>query len=99
MGLGSVFGKLFGSSTREKVTAEEPVEHQGLLVVADPIKEGNQFRTAGFIEKRNGDDVQRVQFIRADNHATRDAAVTHAIQKGKQIIEEQGETVLQRDHA
>lgn len=99
MGLGSIFGKLFGSSAGEAAPQEEPVEHQGLYVVAEPIKEGSQFRTAGFIEKREGDAVQRVQFIRADNHATRESAVTHAVQKGKQIIDEQGEAVLNRDHA
>ena len=99
MGLGSILGKLFGSSAVENAQAEEPVEHQGLLVVAEPIKEGNQYRTAGFIEKRDGDAVQRVQFIRADNHTTRESAVTHSVQKGKQIIDEQGVAVLQRDHA
>lgn len=101
MGLGSIFSKLFGSSNAggEDTPVEEPVEHQGLWVVAEPIKEGGQYRTAGFIEKRDGDAVQRVQFIRADNHTTRESAVTHSIQKGKQIIDEQGNAVLQRDHA
>jgi len=101
MGLGSIFSKLFSPSNSgsENVAAEDPVEHQGLLVVAEPIKEGSQYRTAGFIEKRDGDEVQRVQFIRADNHATRESAVTHSIQKGKQIIDEQGEAVLKRGHA
>lgn len=99
MGLGSIFGKLFGSSSPAAEPAADPIEHGGLLIVAEPIKEGSQYRTAGYIEKRDGDTVQRTQFIRADNHTTRDAAVTHAIQKGKQIIDEQGESVLQRDHA
>ncbi len=99
MGLGSIFGKLFGSGSPAADAAAEPVEHNGLLIVAEPIKEGSQYRTAGFIEKREGDTVQRTQFIRADNHTTRDAAVAHAVQKGKQIIDEQGESVLQRDHA
>lgn len=99
MGLGSIFGKLFGSKDGDSAPAEAPVEHNGLLVVAEPIKEGSQYRTAGFIEKRQGDEVQRVQFIRADNHSTRESAVTHAVQKGKQIIDEQGEAVLTRDHA
>lgn len=99
MGLGSIFGKLFGSSGSAESAAEPPVEYKGLHVVAEPINEGSQFRTAGYIEKREGDEVQRTQFIRADNHTTRDAAISHAIMKGKQIIDEQGESVLSRDHA
>jgi len=99
MGLGSFFGKLFGSSGEAASAAEAPVEHNGLLVIAEPIKEGSQYRTAGAIEKRDGENVQRTPFIRADNHTSRDAAVEHSIQKGKQIIDEQGEAVLKRDHA
>ena len=101
MGLGSILGKLFGGSSTGAGAAPpaEPVEHQGLLVIAEPIKEGSQYRTAGFIEKRDGDEVKRIQFIRADNHATHESAVTHSIQKGKQIIDEQGEAVLSKDHA
>ncbi len=102
MGLGSFFGKLFGGNSgsgSDAAAEEEPVEHNGLLIVAAPMKEGSQFRTAGFIEKREGESIQRTPFIRADNHATREAAVTHAIQKGRQLIDEQGESVLARDHA
>jgi len=99
MGLGSLFKKMLGGSGAPASAAEEPVEHGGLQVVADPIKEGSQYRTAGYIQKVDGDAVERTQFIRADNHASRDAAVAHALQKGKQIIDEQGEAVLKRDHA
>ncbi len=99
MGLGSIFAKLFGSSSSTASTAEAPVEYKGLYVIAEPIQEGGQYRTAGFIEKRDGDEVQRTRFIRADNHTDRDAAVNHAIMKGKQIIDEQGESVLSGDHA
>jgi len=101
MGLGSLFGKLFGGSGGgDGADPEEaPVEHAGLLIVAAPMKEGSQYRTAGFIEKRDGETVRRTPFIRADNHTSRDAAITHTIQKGKQLIDEQGESVLSRDHA
>jgi len=105
MGLGSIFGKLFGGAgsgsggSNGAEPEEAPVQHNGLLIVAAPMKEGSQYRTAGFIEKREGETVQRTPFIRADNHATRDAAITHTIQKGKQLIDEQGESVLSRDHA
>jgi len=99
MGLGSLFGKLFGSKSESVENSEPPVEYKGLQVVADPIKEGGQDRTAGFIQQQTDDGLKSTRFIRADNHSTRDAAVTHALQKGKQIVDEQGESVLQRDHA
>ncbi len=101
MGIGSFFGKLLGSGEgkSEASTAAEPVEHKGLYIVPEPIKEGSQYRTAGYIERREGDSVSRTQFIRADNHTSLEAAVTHAVSKGKQIIDEQGESVLSRDHA
>lgn len=100
MGLSSLFGKLFGGSGGSNAEPEEePVEHKGMLVIAAPMKEGSQYRTAGFIEKREGETVQRTPYIRADNHTSRDAAVTHTIAKGKQLIDEQGESVLSRDHA
>jgi len=101
MGLGSIFGKLLGGSGGGdgNETEEQPVEHNGLMIVAAPMKEGSQYRTAGFIEKREGESVRRTPFIRADNHSTRDAAITHTIQKGKQLIDEQGDSVLEKDHA
>jgi len=101
MGLGSLLKKVFGGSGSKSASSKEsePVEHKGLLVIASPMKEGSQYRTAGFIEKRDGEEVKRVPFIRADNHTTEDAAIEHAVQKGKQIIDEQGERVLEREHA
>jgi len=99
MGLTSVFKKLFSSGSPGASQSEEPIEHNGLQVLAEPIQEGSQYRTAGYIQKMDGDGVQRTRFIRADNHSSRDAAIAHAVQKGKQIIDEQGEAVLQRDHA
>jgi len=101
MGLSSIFKKMFSASGSgdSASSGETPIEHNGLQVLAEPIKEGSQYRTAGYIQKGEGDELQRTRFIRADNHATRDAAVAHAVQKGKQIIDEQGDAVLQRDHA
>ena len=100
MGIGSFLGKLFGSSGASEGAsqgvASDPVEHEGFVIVANPIKEGGQYRTAGTISKRVGDEEKSTQFIRADNHADQQAAIDHSLQKAKQIIREQGDRMFDR---
>ncbi len=96
--MGNFFAKLFGgkSGAADASPAEEPVEYNGFEIIAAPIKEGGQYRTAGCIRKRDGEMLRETQFIRADNHTDRQAAIDHALQKAKQIINEQGEALLER---
>ena len=100
MGIGSFLGKLFGSSGASEGAsqgvASDPVEHEGFVIVANPIKEGGQYRTAGTISKRVGAEEKSTQFIRADNHADQQAAIDHSLQKAKQIIREQGDRMFDR---
>lgn len=74
--------------------AEERVEYQNCLISPTPIKEGSQFRTAGTISSQSEDDVRQTQFIRADNHSSRDQAVEHCVTKAKQIIDERGDRLF-----
>lgn len=101
MGLGNLFGKLFGGSTdagADNATAAEPVEYNGFTIVAAPLKEGSQFKTAGSISKQIDGETQTATFIRADNHADRQSAVTHTERKAQQIIDEQGDAMFSRGH-
>ncbi|MEE9321994.1 MAG: HlyU family transcriptional regulator [Granulosicoccus sp.] len=101
MGLGSLFGKLFGSgnSAEPASTAGDPVDYIGFTITPAPIAEGGQYRTAGTISREQAGELLEVQFIRADVSSDLQAALDHSIKKGRQIIDEQGESVLQRQHA
>lgn len=94
-----LFSKLFGGGAADKAPSEEaPVDYQGWTVIAAPISEGGQFRTAGIIRREVDGAVKETRFIRADNHASRDAAVDHSVRKAQQIIDEQGDRLLDREH-
>jgi len=100
MALGKLLGKLFGGGAGSPASVEaDPVEYAGFEIVPAPIREGGQFRTAGTIRKTIDGEVQQTRFIRADNHNDERSAIDHSIQKGKQVIDEQGESVLAREHA
>ncbi len=100
MGLGSLLGKLFGSSEGSSAAAEaaEPEEYNGYTITAAPLKEGGQFKTAGKISKEIDGELKHASFIRADNHSDRDSAVAHSNRKAQQIIDEQGDAIFARDH-
>lgn len=100
MGLGSLFKSLFGGGDAQNTgsaTSAEAVEYNGFLILPEPIKEGGQYRTAGRISKEIDGETRESRFIRADNNGDLNSAVDHCIYKGKQIIDEQGESLLSRD--
>jgi len=99
MGLGNLFKSLFGSSSSgaAKSTAAEPIEYKGFTIVAEPINEGGQYRTAGKICKEVDGEMRETKFIRADNNGDYQGAVDHCTYKAKQIIDEQGDTILSRE--
>ena len=94
-----VFGKLFRSLTgghQDSGPVADPVEYRGYTIEAEPINEGGQFRTAGFISRQQDGEIKRVQFIRADQHSDVQSAIDHSLSKGRQIIDEQGESLLDK---
>ena len=100
MGLGDMFGKLFGGGGAGAATSEagEPVEHEGYTIVPEPIREGGQYRTAGLIRREIDGEVREVRFIRADNSTDREGAMDHSVRKGMQIIAEQGTRIFEREN-
>lgn len=100
MGLGTLLKSLFGGGggSDAPTTSAEPEEYKGFTIEAAPIKEGSQYRTAGYISGEYQGESKRIQYIRADNNADRDAAVEHSLAKGRQIIDEQGESLLTKAH-
>jgi hypothetical protein len=92
-----LFSKLFGGGSQDAPAESDPVEHEGWTLVAAPISEGGQYRTAGVIRREVDGEIKEARFIRADNHASRDAAVEHSLRKARQIVDEQGMGLLKRE--
>jgi len=98
--LKSLFGRREPAEDGAKGSAKGPakavkeLEHQGFLIRAEPFQEGGQYQTAGSIEKVVDGEAKVHRFIRADRFASVDAAADHAIRKGCQIVDEQGERMF-----
>ncbi|NKN36650.1 transcriptional activator HlyU [Agrobacterium sp. a22-2] len=74
--------------------AAEPQVHGDCTIFAEPMREGNQFRLAGRIEKVvDGETLERV-FIRADVFSSADDALDGTFRKARQIIDQNGASLF-----
>jgi hypothetical protein len=94
-----LFDKLFGggkgSDSRAAGTKEaEPVEYKGFKIHPTAQPQNGQWLTAGVIRKEIDGEVKEHCFLRADTHASAEAANDFAVIKGRQIIDEQGERIF-----
>jgi hypothetical protein len=97
MALGKLFKSFLGGGTPASPSVT-PVDYKGFSIEAAPIDEDGKFRTAGYISGEIDGEVRRVRFIRADQSSSMQSAVEHSFTKGRQIIDEQGARLLQKDH-
>lgn len=100
MGLGNLFKSLFGGNSGNSTSggkAADPIEYKGFTIIAEPVNEGGQFRTAGKIVKALDGQTHETRFIRADNNGDFQSSVDHCHYKAKQIIDEQGDALLNRE--
>ncbi|WP_011580809.1 MULTISPECIES: HlyU family transcriptional regulator [Chelativorans] len=92
----SFLKRLFGGA--EKSPAQEtvgtPEEHKGFTIRATPFSEQGQFQTCGVISKEVGGELKEHRFVRADRFPSADLAAEHAIRKGRQIVDEQGDALF-----
>jgi len=72
----------------------EPVEHAGCIIHPAPIREGNQFRLAGRIEKEVDGEILERTFVRADVFTSMDDAVEYTVKKAQQIIDQNGPSLF-----
>ena len=87
----SFWKSLFGSRAADTAPASEPVDYNGFTIRAAPFKEGDRYQTAGTIEKEVAGVRKEHRFIRADSHASFEAAVEFTLAKGRQIVDQMGE--------
>lgn len=94
---------LFGGRAPAGEAEPEPgeaVEYRGYRIRPAPYPANGQHQTAGLIEKDFPDGTKSHRFVRAETHPSRDAAMTFAVTKGRQIIDEQGDRIFEtRQHA
>jgi len=97
MSLGKLFKSLLGSGATAAPAADAE-DYKGFSIEAEPIDEDGKFRTAGYISGELDGEIKRIRFIRADQSSTMQAAIEHSFAKGRQIIDEQGARLLQKEH-
>lgn len=70
-------------------------DYKGFTIRATPYRQEGQFQTCGIISKDLDGEVKEHRFVRADRFPSAELAAEHAIRKGRQIIDEQGEALFQ----
>jgi len=90
----SFFKKLFGGSGGVPKTANKPVTYEGFTIIANPMREGSQYRIAAQIEKEIDGEIKTHSLIRADLLNGLDDANEASIGKAKQAIDEQGDRLF-----
>lgn len=93
----SFLKRLFGGGSSEDAApakAAGEAEHDGFIIKATPFKADGQYQTCGVISKEIDGVVKEHKFIRADRFATLDDVVMVTLNKGRQIINEQGERMF-----
>lgn len=92
----SFWKSLFGgkSATDAPTGPVRTVEHEGFLIEASPMRDGDQFIVAGTISKEISGERRVHKFIRADRCPGIDDAVEMTIRKGRQIIEQSGDRMF-----
>lgn len=98
MAFGKLFKSLLGNPGAAAEGASDPVEYKEFSIEAAPLDEDGKYRTAGYISGEIDGEIRRVRFIRADQSSDRQAAIEHSLSKARQIIDEQGKSLLEKSH-
>ena len=95
----SFLSKLFGGGTKapaqpagDKVLGQD--SYKEFTIRAIEMRAGSEFQLAGTIEKEVGGELKTYRFVRADRMSSQDDLVAMALNKGRQIIDEQGERIF-----
>jgi hypothetical protein len=88
---------LFGGGDARDAASDAPAageDYKGFTIRATPMPVGSEFQLCGVIEKTVDGELKSHKFVRADRMSSRDEAVSFALAKGRQIVDEQGEGVF-----
>jgi hypothetical protein len=95
-----IFSKLFGKGgageAADAGASEAATEYNGYTIRPAPRRQGSTWLLAGVIVKEFPDGAKEHAYVRADTFAERDEAVTFAISKAKQIIDERGDRIFDK---
>lgn len=87
--------KIFGAGGDKPAGKKGPSEeHNGFRITPMPEARGGQYLTVGEIRSLDASDERVHKFIRADMNPSFEQACQHTILKGKQIINERGNSIL-----
>jgi hypothetical protein len=92
----SFWKKLFGGGGAAQ-SAPQPAQTEdygGYTIAATPFQAEGRWQLCGVISREIDGGVKEHQFIRADAFGSRDDAVQMTFFKGRQIIDQQGESLL-----
>ena len=94
--ISKILGAFSGSSSDKPAAGPSaPAQTHGECTIhATPMREGNQYRLAGRIEKTVGDEVLTRNFIRADVFPGADDALEATFRKARQIIDQSGPSLF-----
>ena len=94
----SFWKNLFGGGGGEpKAAAQEPgEEYKGFIIRPTPMPVGSEYQLSGRIEKEIDGELKTYDFVRADRISSRDEAISFALAKGRQIVDEQGVGVFKQ---
>ncbi|MCR4267883.1 HlyU family transcriptional regulator [Nitratireductor sp. ZSWI3] len=83
-----------GQAAGEGKPVGEAVEHKGYSIQPTPFAEGGQFQTCALIWKEIDGVRREHRLVRADRFPSADLAAEHAVRKGRQVIDEQGDRIF-----
>ena len=97
--MASFLSRLFGSfgagkAESSSVSAEKAEVYNGFRLIAQPVRDGAQFRIAGRIETDADGNVLTREFIRADMFSSESEAIEFTLRKGRQIIDQMGASLF-----
>lgn len=84
----SIFGGSGASATSTPQVEIEPHSYKEYLIFPTPISEGGQYRLSARIEKKQGNEVLKHEFVRADLFSSHEDAVEFSVRKAKLIIDQ-----------
>lgn len=89
-----LFGGKSGSDAPGEPREAGRLEHKDFLIVATPYSEGGQYQVCGVISKMIDGELKEYRFVRADRCPGIEDAASIALNKGRQIVDEQGEHIF-----